>query len=58
MNLIDICMGDKVTINGVSGIVTGINGLPGKVAFIDIEPEEQRDDVFLPAFQRSTQVHL
>ncbi len=37
MTLIDLRMGDKVTINGVTGSVCGLNGVPDKVIFIDVE---------------------
>lgn len=38
MTLIDLRIGDSVTINGVTGTVCGLNGLADKVMFIDVEP--------------------
>lgn len=39
MILIDLRPGDTVTINGVTGSVCGLDGVPEKVAFIDLEPK-------------------
>lgn len=37
MTLIDIKRGDSVTINGVSGVVCGIDHSTDRVVFIDIK---------------------
>ena len=58
MTLIDIRPGEMVTINGITGKVVGLNGVPDKVAFIDIEQLSQSEEVFKPAFPKATWRHL
>ncbi len=38
MTLINLSMGETVTINGKSGVIAGLSGVDGKIAFIDLEP--------------------